>query len=324
MEEIIRKAIKVVEIEQEALENLKRSFNEQFVLAVNIFRNAVECGKKIIIVGVGKSGNIGHKIAATLNSTGAPAVVLSLQNALHGDLGILCDGDVVLALSFSGETAELIELLPYIKMKDVKLVGLTGKEKSTLSEFADAVLLTPVEREACPLGLAPTSSSTAALVMGDALAMTLLDVRGFTEEDFAKYHPKGALGKVLLTRVKDIMRVGERIAVCNIEATVLETVRSMSKARSGACFIVDEGNILKGVFSHGDFARAYQHDEEIGRKPARDYMTPNPIQLHPQSLAAEAVKKIRDHLVDDVPVVDDQGVIIGVVDTQDFAKDKLI
>lgn len=180
MHEYIQKAQNVIDIETESLQLLKDSLDEGFIGAIDALLEVISKDKKIVVVGVGKSGNIGHKIAATLNSTGAPSVVLHSQNALHGDLGIVSSGDAVLALSYSGETAELLDLLPHIKRKNVTLIGVTGKKNSTLCKHADHCLITPIEREACPLGLAPTSSSTSALVMGDALAMVLLDARGFT------------------------------------------------------------------------------------------------------------------------------------------------
>jgi len=280
--------------------------------------------KKIVEIGVGKSGNIGHKIAATLNSTGATAVVLNSQNALHGDLGLVTFGDAVIALSASGETKELLDLLPHIKRKTNTLISITKNAESTLGEYSDFVLRTPIEREACPLNLAPTSSSTAALVMGDALAMVLLDVRGFTEDEFAEYHPGGSLGRALLTTVEDIMRVGDQLATASREATVMEVIRVMSKARAGACFVLNDDTTLAGVFSHGDFARAYQNDPQIGEKLVTDFMTEKPVTLSPKALAVEAVKTIRSHRVDDVPVVDENRCVIGVVDTQDFARLKLV
>ena len=192
--DLLEQARRVIGIEREGLVRMAERLDGAFVRAVEILRETTERRGKIVVVGIGKSGNIGHKIAATFNSTGAVTVVLHSQNALHGDLGVLADGDAVIALSYSGETAELLDLLPHIKRFDVRLIALTGRVDSTLGEHSDVVLDTSVEREACPLNLAPTSSSTSMLVMGDALAMVLLEARGFTEEDFAKFHPGGSLG----------------------------------------------------------------------------------------------------------------------------------
>jgi len=323
-DDIIQQAIKVIEIEEEAINELKNALNGEFVNAVKLLKKTVELGNKIIVIGVGKSGNVAHKIAATLNSTGATSVVLSTQNALHGDLGLISSGDVVIALSFSGETAELIDLLPFVKGQSVSLIAITGELESTLAEVSDCVLHTPVRKEACPLGLAPTSSSTAALVMGDALAMVLLKERGFTEKEFASYHPGGSLGRSLLMRVEDIMRKGERLAVCKERATVIEAISAMTQARSGACFVISTDKKLVGVFSHGDFARAYQNDVMVGEQLVSGYMTKDPVTLSSSSLAVEAVKVIRQYEVDDVPVLDSSDEVIGVVDTQDFARLKLV
>lgn len=323
-EEIIARAKRVIEIEQQAINGLLANLGQEFVDAIGLLADAVEAKSKVVVVGVGKSGNISHKIAATLNSTGATAVVLNSQNALHGDLGLISDGDVVLALSYSGETAELVDLIPSIKRFDVKVIGITGKAESTLGAHSDITLLTPVEREACPLNLAPTASSTAALVMGDALAMVLLDARGFTEEDFARYHPGGSLGRALLTTVEDIMRTGDSLAKLSPSVTVEVAIGAMIKSRSGACVLVNDDGGLAGVFTHGDFARAFEQNDSVRGRLVSEFMTVEPITVLASSLAAEAIKKIGKHKVDDIVVLDDAGKPVGLVDTQDFARLKLI
>ncbi len=323
-DEIISRAKRVIEIEQQAITGLLDNLGQGFVDAIQLLLTALEKNSKIVVVGVGKSGNISHKIAATLNSTGSTAVVLNSQNALHGDLGLISDGDVVLALSYSGETAELLDLLPSIKRFDVKVISITRKEDSTLAKYSDVSLMTPVEREACPMNLAPTSSSTAALVMGDALAMVLLDARGFTEEDFARYHPGGSLGRALLIKVDDIMRKGDDLAQLDESVTVDEAIAAMSKSRSGACVLVNLAGDLAGVFTHGDFARAFEQNDSIRGRKVCDFMTKQPITVDASSLAAEAVKKIGKHRIDDVVVLDDAGKPVGLVDTQDFARLKLV
>lgn len=323
-EEIIVRAKRVIEIEQQAISGLLGHLGQEFVDAIGLLAATVEAGKKIVVVGVGKSGNVSHKIAATLNSTGSTAVVLNSQNALHGDLGILSDGDAVLVLSYSGETSELIDLIPSMKRFDVKLISITGKRDSTLGRYSDVTLLTPVEREACPLNLAPTASSTAALVMGDALAMVLLDARGFTEEDFARYHPGGSLGRALLTTVEDIMRTGDSLAKLAPDVAVEVAIAAMSKSRSGACVLVGDDGGLAGVFTHGDFARAFEQNDSVRGRLVSEFMTREPITVNASSLAAEAIKKIGKHKVDDIVVLDDDGVPVGLVDTQDFARLKLI
>ena len=315
---------KVIEMEADALRAMAGLLGSSFAEAVAMLKEVLDGRGKIIVVGIGKSGNIGHKIAATLNSTGSTAVVLNSQNALHGDLGLVSDGDAVIALSYSGETAELLDLLPHIKRFDVKLIALTGRTGSTLAHHADAVLDTSVEREACPLNLAPTSSSTAMLVMGDALAMVLLEARGFTEESFARFHPGGALGRALLTKVADIMRSGDALASVPEGSTVQDALVAMSEARSGACVVLAAGGALAGIFTHGDFARSYQQDQGVGGKKVADLMTRDPISVEADALAAEAIQTIGSHRVDDIVVLDADGRPVGLIDTQDLARLKIV
>lgn len=322
--DILARARTVIDLETQGLVRMAERLDDGFSTAVELLRVALETRGKIVVVGVGKSGNIGHKIAATLNSTGSTAVVLHSQNALHGDLGLISDGDAVIALSYSGETRELLDLLPFIKRFDVKLIALTGDPDSTLARLSDAMLDTSVEREACPLNLAPTSSSTAMLVMGDALAMVLLEARGFTKEDFARYHPGGSLGRALLTRVADIMRTGDQFPTADSSATVLDAVQAMNRARAGACVITDESGALAGVFTHGDFARGYARDPLLGSKPVADLMTRKPITLQADCLAVEALNTLGKHRIDDVVVVDKNGMAVGLVDTQDLARFKVV
>ena len=322
--DVLAKARQVIEIETEALQGMAARLDGGFTRAVEILKDTLDRRGKIVVAGIGKSGNIGHKIAATLNSTGATAVVLNSQNALHGDLGILSDGDAVLMLSYSGETSEVLDLLPHVKRFDVQVIALTGKPTSTLAEHSDVTLDTSVDREACPLNLAPTSSSTAMLVMGDALAMVLLEARGFTEKQFARFHPGGALGRALLTKVSDIMRAGEQLAQVLEGATVREALVAMSKARSGACVVTAADGKLGGIFTHGDFARSYQSDPHVGDKLVAEFMTRKPISVSADSLAVEAVQTIGSHRVDDVVVLDEDGRAVGLVDTQDLARLKIV
>jgi arabinose-5-phosphate isomerase len=309
-------ARQVIEIESDSLRRMSERLDDSLVQAVEILRATLDDRRKIVVVG--------DKIAATLNSTGATAVVLNSQNALHGDLGLISDGDAVIALSYSGETRELLDLLPFIKRFDVRLISLTGAPSSNLSKLSDVTLDTSVEREACPLNLAPTSSSTAMLVMGDALAMVLLEARGFTEADFARYHPGGSLGRALLTRVSDIMRDDATLPVVRENAFVLDGLIAMNRVRAGACLILDDAGFLAGIFTHGDFARGYQQDSEIGGKPIASLMTRKPITVQADSLAVEAVRTIGKNRIDDIVVLDALGKPIGLVDTQDFARLKII
>lgn len=322
--DFLARAQQVIEIETEALQGMAARLDGAFSRAVEMLHATLDRRGKIVVIGIGKSGNIGHKIAATLNSTGATAVVLNSQNALHGDLGMLSDGDAVLLLSYSGETPELLDLLPHIKRFEVALIALTGKPASTLAEHSHVTLDTSVEREACPMNLAPTSSSTAMLVMGDALAMVLLEARGFTEKEFARFHPGGALGRALLTRVSDIMRAGDMLASVAAAATVRDALGAMTAARSGACLVLEKDGSLAGIFTHGDFARCYQQDPHVGERPVADFMTRRPISVAADSLAAEAVQTIGSHRVDDVVVIDAAGRPVGLVDTQDLARMKIV
>ncbi len=313
---------KVFEDEIESLKAISSRLGDQFCKAVDAMRKAIDSGHKIVVVGVGKSGLVGNKIAATLTSTGAPAVVLDTMNALHGDLGIVQDGDACIAMSFSGETAELLTLLPFLKRFDMPIIGMTGKLTSTLAQLSDAVLDTSVEREACPLNLAPTSSSTAMLVMGDALAMALLEAREFTKEDFARSHPGGSLGRALLTRISDIMR--KEFATLPETATMGECIIAMTAARAGACVLTHADGSLAGIFTHGDFARAYQQDPACGVHPVADRMTKNPVSVEADKLAIVAVKTLRDRRIDDLVVLDADNHPVGLIDTQDLVRLKLI
>jgi len=314
----------VIETEIEGLRRISKNLDDGFVEAVDILRRTLDNRGKIVVVGVGKSGNIGHKIAATLNSTGGTAVVLDSQNALHGDLGLISDGDAVLALSYSGETRELLDLMPFIKRFEVKVIAITGKPTSTLARLSEVTLDTSVEREACPLNLAPTSSSTAMLVMGDALAMVLLQSRGFTEEDFARFHPGGSLGRALLTRVSDIMRSDQDLPTVPEDADVFATLDAMNRARAGACLILDDKGGLAGIFTHGDFARGFRIDPTLGRKPVASLMTRSPITVRSDALAVEVLRTIGKNRIDDIVVLDGNDKPVGLIDTQDLARLKIV
>ena len=264
----LSKARRVIGIEADELRRLAENLDgHAFSRAIETLKACVDHRGKIVVCGVGKSGHIGDKIAATLTSTGATAVVLNSLNALHGDLGLVSDGDVILAFSYGGETAELLNILPPLARFEVKLIAVTGRPDSTLGQVADVVLDVAVSQEACPLHLAPTSSTTAMLALGDALAMVLLEARGFQQDDFARFHPGGSLGRVLLTKVNQIMRKATQLAVAGPDATVLEVLKKMTQCRTGAAAIVDADGKLCGVFTHGDLARHYQADTDLGALP---------------------------------------------------------
>ena len=266
----LARAREVFDIELAALKAVRAQLDTTFGAAVEVIVESLRQRGKIVVVGIGKSGNIGQKIAATLTSTGSTSVLLNSVDALHGDLGVLNDGDVVLALSYSGETEELLTLLPALKRFSVKILTLTGGLKSTLARHSDVVLNVRVPKEACPFNLAPTASTTAMLVLGDALAMAVLQARGFKRQDFAKHHPSGAIGRALLLRLSDIMRTGPRNAVAPQTLTVKEALLVMTKAKSGSLSVVNACGKLVGVFTDGDFRRHMATDADLlDRKSTR-------------------------------------------------------
>jgi arabinose-5-phosphate isomerase len=320
----LAKGRRVVQIETDALRAAQRQLDGNFGLAVEAMREAIEAGRKLIVTGIGKSGQIGAKIAATLSSTGAPSVVLDAVNASHGDLGIVASGDVVIVLSYSGETEEVARLLPSLKRLGTRLVALTGNPKSTLAREADLHINVHVPREACPHNLAPTSSSTAMLAVGDALAMVLLEARGFRKDDFAVFHPGGSLGRNLLLKVQDVMRPAEQMAILPGTATVNEALDLLARKRSGAAAVVDARGRLAGIYTHGDFTRGYRQDVNIGRVALAKVMTARPITVRVDKMAVEVLNLFEANRIDDLVVVDRQHRPVGLVDAQDLARFKLI
>jgi arabinose-5-phosphate isomerase len=319
----LREARNVFAIEMAALREVSSRLDGAFSEAVEMVSEVLRRRGKVIIAGIGKSGNIGQKIAATLTSTGSTSVVLNTVDALHGDLGIVNDGDAVLALSYSGESDELLKLLPALKRFSIKLIALTGEPKSSLARHSDVVLSVRVHKEACPFNLAPTASTTAMLVMGDALAMAVLQARGFKKEDFARLHPSGAIGRAMLSRVADIMRSGTRNAVARENVSVKEALLVMTRARSGSLSVVDARGKLVGVFTDGDFRRVAL-DDGILRKPLKQVMTRNPVHINDNALAAEALKVFNERNIDDLIVVNKKREPVGLVDSQDLPKLKLM
>jgi arabinose-5-phosphate isomerase len=320
----LSRARKVVEIELAEVRAVAGRLDSEFEKAVDLIKSAVESRGKVVVMGVGKSGHVGDKIAATLTSTGSPAVVLNSLNALHGDLGVVSDGDVVLALSYSGETDELINILPALARFDVKKIAITGAVGSTLAKASDAVLDVRVTQEACPLNLAPTSSTTAMLVLGDALAMVLLEARGFDKEDFARYHPAGRLGRALLLKVHQIMRGEDQFAKVLPDTPIVEVIKAMTSRRAGAAVVVNAAGTLEGIFTHGDFARHFPRTPDIGTCPVGDFMTRKPITISGDRLAAEVLRVLQKHRIDDIVVVDGAKRPIGVVDSQDLSRLKIL
>ena len=318
------KAQRVIDLEIEELQRLRSRVGEAFSQAIDLIIQTLAQRRKLVVCGVGKSGNIGRKLAATLNSTGATTVLLHAQDALHGDLGMIEEGDLAILLSYSGETSELLNLLPHLRRMSLRLIAITGHSDSTLARSSDLTLDVNVSREACPLNLAPTSSTTTMLVLCDALAMVLLEARGFQADDFARLHPGGSLGRVLLTKVSDLMRTGDAIAIVHPETCVRDALQAMTRARAGAAIVTNAGGKLAGVFTHGDFVRAFQKDAAIADKPVREFMTANPIRISASKLAAEVLATLEHARVDDIVVVNDAGEPVGLVDTQDLTRMKLV
>jgi arabinose-5-phosphate isomerase len=322
--DFLDKAKRVFDIELAEARRVGDRLDQSFARAVETVLQVIEAGRKVVVLGVGKSGHIGEKIAATLTSTGTPAVVLSSLNALHGDLGIVADGDAILALSYSGETDELLNVLPALARFDVQIIAITGNPNSLLARSANIHLDVSIQEEACPLGLAPTSSTTATLILGDALAMVLLEARGFQKEDFARFHPGGRLGRTLLLRVTQIMRGTDRLALLTPDATVRQVLHSMARHRTGAAILTHEDGTLAGIFTHGDFGRHFEQVPDLLEHPVADFMTHNPVTIRSDKLAAEVLRILECHPIDDLVVIDPDHRPIGLVDSQDLAKFRLI
>jgi arabinose-5-phosphate isomerase len=320
----LEKAKRVLDVEIFELKRLRERLGASFSQAVDLIKEAVDGRGKVVVLGVGKSGHIGNKIASTLTSTGSPAVVLDSLNALHGDLGMVADGDVILALSASGETEELLRILPAVARFQVKTIAVCGDSNSTLAKYAHVFLDVNIEQEACPLNLAPTSSTTVMLALGDALAMVLLEARGFNKEDFAKFHPAGMIGRSLLLRVHQVMRPRELMALVSPETPIRAVLKAMTEVRAGAAVVAGQDRQLLGIFTHGDFARHFQSDSKIGERLVADLMTLNPVTVHKDKLAVEVLNLLERHRIDDLVVVDDDKVPVGIIDSQDLTRLKLL
>ena len=309
------------EIEAAAVLGLASRVGPAFSQAVQI---VLACSGRVVVMGMGKSGHIGRKIAATLASTGTPAMFVHPAEASHGDLGMVQPGDVVLAISNSGEVGELTTLLPAIKRLKVTLIAMTGGLQSTLAQAADVVLDSSVEKEACPLSLAPTASTTAQLAMGDALAVALLDARGFKSEDFARSHPGGALGRKLLTHVSDVMRSGADVPQVPLTATFSELMREMSNKGLGASAIVDAQRRVLGIFTDGDLRRLVEKGIDLRLTTAREVMHASPQTVRADALAVDAVALMEQHRITSVLVVDSKGELCGALNTNDLMRAKVI
>jgi len=315
-------ARRTLDIEAQALLALRERQGDSFVAAV---RTVLACTGRVVVMGMGKSGHVGRKIAATLASTGTPAFFVHPAEASHGDLGMIAPHDVVLAISNSGESDELTALLPVLKRQGVRLIAITGRAGSTLAQHADHVIDSAVDQEACPLNLAPTASTTAQLALGDALAVALLDARGFREDDFARSHPGGSLGRKLLTHVSDVMRAGDAVPRVAPATPFTELMREMSAKGLGAAAVVGEGDRLLGVFTDGDLRRLIERGQDLRALTAEQVMTRTPRTVPDTVLAAEAAALMEAHRINNcLLVIDAQGRLVGALSASDLMRAKVI
>jgi arabinose-5-phosphate isomerase len=317
----LKRAKQVLDIEAKAISNLKKNINVSFQKAIQFI---LASKGRVVVTGMGKAGIIGQKLSATLSSTGSPSLFLHSAEAIHGDLGRVTKDDVVIILSNSGSTEEVKNLLPILKKIGTKIIAITGSAKSVLCRYSDVVLNTSVKQEACPLGLAPTASTTAMLAMSDALAVCLLELKGFKEKDFAFYHPGGALGRRLLLKVEDIMRKGTANPIVNEDKRVSQVLLRITQARAGSATVVDKHGKLKGIFTDGDLRRHLEIDGNLPKRKIKEVMTKNPTVVDKDMLAAEAMRILQEKKIDEVPVVDRKYRPIGLLDVQDLLKADLV
>lgn len=315
--DILNQANVVFDIEQAGLQALQNKLGEDFIAAI---QTMMACTGHVVVIGMGKSGHIGNKISATLASTGTPAFFVHPGEASHGDLGMITAGDLVLAISNSGETEEVLAILPVLKRMGSKLISMTGKPSSTLAKNSDIHLDVSVAEEACPLGLAPTTSTTATLVMGDALAVTLLELRGFTKEDFARSHPAGSLGKKLLLGINDVMRTGNDIPVVCQSASFSEALVEMNGKGLGMTAVTDDENRVIGVFTDGDLRRTLNQFDQFKQKPIGELATLNPVMIKQNKMAVEAAQVMETHKIHSLLVVDENNILVGALNIHDLLR----
>ncbi|WP_175958406.1 arabinose 5-phosphate isomerase KdsD [Burkholderia sp. BCC0405] len=311
----------VLDIEADAVRALRDQLDGGFVQAVALL---LGCRGRVVVSGIGKSGHIARKIAATLASTGTPAFFVHPAEASHGDLGMVTSDDVFIGISYSGESEELVAILPLVKRIGAKLIAITGRADSSLGTLADVNLNAAVSKEACPMNLAPTASTTAALALGDALAVAVLDARGFGSEDFARSHPGGALGRRLLTYVRDVMRSGDDVPSVGLDATLSDALFQITAKRLGMTAVVDADGKVAGIFTDGDLRRVLARDGDFRTLPITDVMTRNPRTVAPDHLAVEAVELMERYRINQMLVVDADGVLIGALNMHDLFSKKVI
>ncbi len=321
---VVARARQVLEIEIEGLRHVADHLDSRFEKAVGLLLDTLNQGGKIVVTGIGKNLPIAEKIAATFASTGSTSVALNPVQALHGDLGILRPEDALLALSYSGESEEIVTLIPLVRRNGLRIIAMTGHPDSALARHSDAVIPVTVTREACPFNMAPTATTTVTLAVGDALAILLLEARGFRLEDYAKLHPGGAIGRTLLLRVRDIMRTGNRLACARTGTLVKDVLLAMTNARAGSTGIVDENGRLIGIFTDGDLRRRLAQYPDLLQRRIEEVMVPNPIAIAPDALAVDVLKLFEKHKIDDILVVDDDGRLIGAIDVQDLPRLKIM
>lgn len=322
---VLKRARQALRIEEEAITATREALGPDFVAVARAVHATLTSGHKLIFTGVGKSAHIAQKLAGTFNSTGAPSCFLDATQALHGDLGMVSEGDAALILSNSGQTDEVLKLVPGLRRFGLTLVAFTAKPDSDLVKGCDHKLIYHAPREACPLALAPTASTTAALALGDALAMVLLEARGLTRDDFARYHPAGNLGRVLLLKVGDIMRAGDRLPIAPENITLQDAILRMTKARSGSIALVHpRTGKLAGILTDGDFRRSALTGPGFLEKPVSTFMTRGPKTIAADALGVDALRLFEAHKIDDLIVVDAKGKPVGLVDGQDLPKLKIV
>lgn len=319
--DVLKRAKEVLRIEASAVGALKSRIGKSFLKAIGLL---LKTKGRLVVSGMGKTGIIAQKFSATLASTGSPSLFLHSAEASHGDLGKVTELDVIIVISNSGETSEIKQLLPLLKKIGLKIIAITGNVKSELAKYSDVVLDVSVKEEACPLGLAPTASTTATLAMCDAIAVCLLELKGFKEKDFAFYHPGGTLGRRLLLKVGDIMRTGKSNPVVNENKKVSDCLLAITQARAGSASVINKQGILVGIFTDGDLRRHLEIASDLSKCRVKEVMTKNPKTVYPDMLAAEALHIIEEKKIDELPVVDKYKRPVGLLDIQDLLRAGLV
>jgi len=321
---ILSRAWQVIDTEIDGLRTAQAALGDDFLATVRVILETLDNGGKIVVTGVGKNLHIAEKLSATLASTGSTSVVMNPIQAMHGDLGMIAENDVLLALSFSGESDEVIKLIPAVRRLGIRIIGMVGNPDSTLARLSDVVLCVRIGKEACPFGMAPTTSTTATMAVGDALAMVLIEARHFNKESYARLHPAGAIGRALVLRVRDIMRTGERLATLPLSATIMDAIMAMTTAKSGAALVAHPDGRLAGIFTDGDLRRQLSEGKDILRSPVHAVMTHKPVSVCDEAFAVDVLRIFEKYKIDDLPVVDAEGRLVGYVDIQDLPKMKVM